>query len=475
MRVELIGFTNKEFLEGQVNICAAAGKLSRMPGTVYDALDEMKDYDKALKFIKRVINMGHTSTIDHDYMIFALSGVTPVIEQTLIAERFSSFTVKSRREVDFSTVGFYTPDFHDEKGNLLKNNEEIKEKYNKYMQSLFDSYKKIEESGIKKEDARFILPYCYHSDFIMGLDATSLVRMITLLTKGKHSNITECYDLGMRLKELALQRAPYIEDLLEKAENTKISIAEDILNNYVDVRNYEVSDEVKLLSYTPDIDKTIFINAIARIYSLPVLDATKVYESKIDKDENLKKKLMRAIFLEPEHEDIKQINLRFNLSIPFAILTHYTRHRRLTLSIPQFVPNVDVTKYVTPPSIEGSPLKDFYHEIYKENKKMYDEFKEMGIREEDLIYFTLSGNSVNVIINFDGEAFRWICRLRECTKAQWCIRAAVTKMHAEVAKVSKYFSDNLGPDCVTKHICGEGKESCGRINGILEKLKKENK
>ena len=57
-----------------------------------------------------------------------------------------------------------------------------------------------------------------------------------------------------------------------------------------------------------------------------------------------------------------------------------------------------------------------------------------------------------------------------CTKAQWCIRDAVCKMHSEVAKVSKYLASNLGPDCVTKHKCGEGKESCGRINSILKTL-----
>ena len=43
-------------------------------------------------------------------------------------------------------------------------------------------------------------------------------------------------------------------------------------------------------------------------------------------------------------------------------------------------------------------------------------------------------------------------------------------MHEEIKKVSKYYAENLGPDCVTKHFCGEGKESCGRIIGILKSL-----
>lgn len=473
MKVELIGCTSKEFIEGQVNICAAAGKLSRMPGTVFDALDEMKDFDKAVKFIRRVINMGHTSTIDHDYMIFALNGVTPVVEQTLIAERFSSFTVKSRREVDFSNVGFYTPEFRDKEGNVLPNNKKLQEKYNEHMKWLFASYSKIEESGIKKEDARFVLPYCYHSDFIMGVDATALARMITMLTKGKNSNISELNELGNRLKEIALERAPYIDAILKRGEDTKISILETLLDDYVKPRDYEKVASPKLLSYTKDIDKTIITNAISRIYSKTYEEAEKIYEDKISKDEKLQRKLMKAAFLEPEHEDLKQINLRFNFSLSFAVLTHFTRHRRHILSIPGFAPNVDITKYITPPSIKDSDLKDFFDEIFVKNKEVYDEFVKEGVCEEDLIYFTLSGNVVNIILNFDGEAFRWFTRLRECTKAQWEIRGYANKMHEEVGKVCKFYAENLGPDCVTKHICGEGKESCGRINSILASLKGE--
>lgn len=471
MEIKLLGKTSKEEMERQVRICAAAGKLSRMPGTVFDAFESMENYDTALKFIKRVISMGHTSTIDHDYLVFALSGVTPVVEQTIIAERFSSFTVKSRREVDFSNVGFYTPEFHDEEGNVLKENRELQEKYNLYMQSLFDDYKRFTNADISKEDARFILPYSYHSEIIMGLDGTSLVRMINRLTKGVLSNISELKELGEKLRDIASKRAPYIEVLLEKESMHNKNEVMEVLNDFIQPRNYTLLDKPVLVSATPNIDKTIFVNAIARNYSLSVDEALKIYEDKISDNDDLKERLMKKIMDDDEHEDIKHINLRFQLSIPLAILTHYTRHRRQILSIPAFVPNIDLEKYVTPPSIKASELKDFYDGIYKKNKEMYDEFKNYGIRDEDLVYFALSGNAINVLINFDGEAFRWICRLRECTKAQWKIREDVTRMHALVNQISKYYAKNLGPDCVTKHICGEGKESCGRINTILEKLK----
>ena len=111
MKIELIGGCKKDELETRIQKVAAAGKLSRFPGNVFEALDTCDNYEKNLKLIKRIIGMGHKSIIEHDYLVFALCDVTPIIEQTIIGNRLTSFTIKSRREVDFRTVGFYIPEF----------------------------------------------------------------------------------------------------------------------------------------------------------------------------------------------------------------------------------------------------------------------------------------------------------------------------------------------------------------------------
>lgn len=473
MEIKLLGLVNKEVIEEQVRICAAAGKLSRMQGTVGDAYESVGDYEKALKFVKRVINMGHTATIDHDYMVFSLSGVTPVVEQTIIEERFSSFTIKSRREVDFSNPVFYVPDFHDKNGNLLESNEKLKGRYIEHMSSLFNAYSSFVEKGISKEDARFLLPYCFNSEIIMGLDGTSLVRMINSLTKGKLSNITELRDFGNQLLELAKVRAPYIDCLIKEEVKNYSELEEILFSSNLNVSLDNVDSPV-LVDSTPDIDKTLIVNALARKYNISIKNATKVYEEEIKGNSELEKKLMKAIFAEESHDDLKQVNMRFNLSIPFAILTHLTRHRRLSLTIPEFVPNVSLTNYMVPPSVERSDLKEEFENIFNHNNEVYFQFKNAGVREEDLVYFVLGGVNSNIVINCDGEDLRWLCRLRECIKAQWCVRNVVTKMHQEIGNLegNKYFSENLGPDCVVHHFCGEGKESCGRINAILKKTKK---
>jgi len=372
--------------------------------------------------------------------------------------------------VDFSKVKYYIPEFRDKDGNVSEQNTFLQKKYKKHMQGLFDSYHKLIEANIPKEDARFILPYSYHSEIIMGLDGTSLVRMIINLTKRENSKIAELKELGETLYEIAKTRAPYISSLVDKENEVKESKLQQLLDDLEIDKDYELIEEPKLLSYTSDIDKTIFTNAICRRNGISQEKAEDVYNKQIKENEELAEKLMKSIFAETDNEDLKAINMRFAYGIPFAILTHYTRHRRLALSIPNFLNQNYLTKYIIPPKIKESAFCDFYEEIFKKNKEVYDDFASYGICKEDLVYFTLSGHAINVIINFDGEAFRWICRLRTCTKAQWCIRTGVTKMHNEIKKVSKYYANNLGPDCVTKHFCGEGKESCGRLDGILKTL-----
>ena len=70
-------------------------------------------------------------------VVFALNDVTPIVEQTIIGNRLTSFTIKSRREVDFSNVGFYVPEFHDNDGNVLENNADLQNEYRVYMDYLF--------------------------------------------------------------------------------------------------------------------------------------------------------------------------------------------------------------------------------------------------------------------------------------------------------------------------------------------------
>lgn len=467
MEVKLLGQTSKKILEERIKIVAASGKLSRFPGNVFESIESCDDFDKNLKLIERIIKMGHESIIDYDYLVFGLKDVSPVMEQILIKERIISFTIKSRREVDFSKVGYYIPNFRDEFGNVLKNNKDLQEKYIKHMNSLFDNYAYFIENGINKEDARFILPYCYHSNIIMGCDAHVLKNIIIRLIKGKDSKMAEVKELGEKLFELVKDYVPYLTKLIEES-NVETSI-ENYLETIIEEKpKYELVDGVKLLSCSDNIDETIIKSSLMRLYQLNSDEANNLYVKLKKKIPNFEKDYIISINNDFEKLDFTQVNFRFQISLSLAVLTHLTRHRVHDLLVPDFFPVHNLGYYKVPTSIKNFD-EELYHKIFRNNKDIYNYFKEQGVCDEDLIYFHLSGNMVNVVTDMNGKTLAWIARLRCCNKAQWEIRAVAKEMVKLVKEKSEYYSSILGPDCEVKHICKEGKESCGKINMILEK------
>lgn len=463
-------------IERRTNIVATAGRLSRFAGTVFEILEtiEGRDFEKNVDFIKRVIGMGHDSTTDHDYCVFAIQDVSPVIEQTIIEERFSSFTIKSRREVDFSKVGFYVPDFHDEEGNILTNNESLKAKYKNYMQTLFDKYSVFTEAGINKEDARFVLPYCYYSNIIMGVDAHTLKDMIIKFTKTKYSKIQELREFGERLYEIAKENIKYIIPEIDKVPVNLNDPVDEYLDNVIDDKSYEVLDEPKLLTSSANVDDTILISSIMRRYQFDHEKAIKLYNELVETIPNFKQELMRKIAFEGDKLELSQVSFEFQIPLSFAVLTHLTRHRTHHIMVPDFAPTVDLFQYKVPPKIAANPeLKEIFDDIYTYNKIVYDNFKGAGVCDEDLVYFTLSGNTVNVVTNMDGRTVEHILGLRECSKAQWETQGMARGIHKEIdtIKGAEIYSSVLGSTCMTQGYCKEGKESCGKINAILNKNK----
>lgn len=468
-----------EYLEknGRTEKVAAAARLSRFAGDVFEVLGITEDntFEENIEFTKRVIGMGHDSITDHDYLVFAIKDVSPVIEQTIIAERFSSFTIKSRREVDFSRAGFYTPDFHDENGVLLPNNMNARLDYQKYMNSLFKKYAEIEGLGLSKEDARFVLPYCYNSNIIMGIDAHTLKDMIVKFTKTHLANIQELREFGERLCDIASAYCPYI---LDEIYNAPYRVT-DPVSEYLESKNlktdYKVLDSVKLLNSSDKIDDTILISAIMKRYQYDRQTAIKALNKISKEDSEFKSTLMRKIAFEGDKGELAQVNFEFQIPLSFAVLTHLTRHRTHQILIPEFSPIIDLKQYKVPPKANAiCPGK--IEKVFNANYEMYETFKEKyGVRDEDLIYFTLSGNMVNVVSNMDGKTVEHILGLRECSKAQWETQGMARGMHSEIDKLkhAKLYSSILGPTCKTQCFCKEGKESCGLVEHYKTEREKQ--
>lgn len=312
---EIINYINTLEKERHSCIVATAGSLSRFPGDIFERLfkTEQRTFEQNVSFIKKVINMGHDSITDHDYCVFALKDISAIIEQTIIEERFSSFTVKSRREVDFSNVGYYTPNFHDINGNIIPNNKQVKDEYQQHEEMLFKKYDEFTKKDIDKEDARFVLPYSYHSNIIMGVDAHTLKDMIIKYTKTKYSLISEIREFGEKLYEIAKKNIPYIINVIDKTPVELIDPVDNYLESKIDRSNYKIIDKPTLINHSKNIDDAIIISAIMRRYQFDYDKSFKLYKQACNDYPNFKEEIIKKIAIESDALELTQINFEFQI------------------------------------------------------------------------------------------------------------------------------------------------------------------
>ena len=475
MEIKLIGGCEKSELETRIQKVATAGKLSRFPGNVFEVLESCNDFEKNLKLVKRIIGMGHKSIIEHDYLVFAICDVTPIIEQTIIGSRLTSFTIKSRREVDFRTAGFYVPEFRDKDFKVHPKNEELKEKYVSHMKYLFNTYGDIVDNGINVEDARFILPYSFHSNIIMGLNARELEKMINSFLHGPLSKISELKEMGEKLYAIVKEYIPYLdENISEYPDSVKSPFA--YMESISDRPEIKIAEKPRLISYTPNPDDVILKSSIMYHYQCSEEEAEKILSLSEQKDCEYKAKSMDIILHKEEKRELEQVNFTFQIPISLSILTHLTRHRMHSLLVPEFTPMWDFNNFIIPATIKAKPeVEKMYLDAQKKNLEVYEEFNKMDIAEEDLIYFYLGCQMLNVITTMNGRTLQWILRLRCCNKAQWQIRGIAKELAKQTSEVAPLLGKGLGATCMTDLVCYEGKECCGLVNTLVEKAKAEGK
>lgn len=474
MKVVMLGNNTKKEIEKRLQIVASAGNLSRADGTVTQVIENHNDYETNLKLARAIVGYGHKSISEHDYLVFALEDVTPIIEQIIIGYRLTSFTIKSRRNVDFRSVGFYVPDFKDKDGNVLPNNRKLQKEYKSYMQSLFNKYGDLVDEEIPVEDCRYILPYSYHSNIIMGCDANELLNMTSDMLYGSISQISEVHELGEKLAEMIRKYAPYLARALDNEKEK--SYYEDTLHfldamvDKVPLPKAQLLDKVSMSGYTENADWKVLVHTLMARYQYSYDDAEELLHQLSDQDTGIKRHMMQGILKKKNQRELEQVIYTFQIPISLAVLTHLTRHRMHSLMIPEFT-RFDLDNYVTPDTVAQNH-KEEYDEIFANNKLMCDYFKEQGIRDEDLIYFLLSGNACNVTTTMNGRTLEWISRMRCCNKAQWEIRNIANQMVAYAKGVSPLIGECLGPTCQVLGYCPEGKDSC-KNRGVVIKTKEK--
>ncbi|MFA4946516.1 MAG: FAD-dependent thymidylate synthase [Candidatus Micrarchaeia archaeon] len=431
-------------------LCALAARRSFTAQPVQAVLDEVKgDPEKAKKLLRNVVRMGHHSVIEHANFTFALEDASVFVEQFLIEFRLAAYTVKSRRYVNYSGSGFVTPSSFEAP--------EIKEKYEAFVKTCFDTYNYLIENGVKVEDARFILPYSFKTALICTMDARELMHFIQACTKGRGARFEEIRATGKALLEAVKPLAPVLfneMDALEALPDDKELKFNAILG---EGKGQAHAHSVELLACTEDPDGTVA--AIA---------ARSHLGESVALDDKQKKQVIRALVEDARPRELEQAWFTFRLNgMTLPILTHFTRHRMHSLLVPSFTEFSKSSKFVEPPSVYSKPeLKEKFEEIVEASRRFHAFLKEEGVPREDWVYAYLSGNLVDVITTMNCRELLHFLKLRTCAVAQWEIRDYAEEMLRLCKEAAPVIFENAGPSCVLRKVCPEGKRSCGRWKAI---------
>lgn len=476
MKVVMLGNNTKKEIEKRLQIVASAGNLSRADGTVTQVLENHKSYEDNLKLARAIVGYGHKSISEHDYLVFALENVSMLLEQVIIGYRLTSFTIKSRRNVDFRSVGTYVPDFKDVNGNVLPNNKKLQKMYKQNAEVLFTKYGELVDEGIPVEDCRYMLPYTINGNIIMGCDANELLNMTSDMLYGEISKISEVHELGEKLAEMIRKYAPYLARALDQEKDKKyygdkLSFLDELVPNIEFPQQAHLLDKVEMTDYTHNADWKVLVSTLMARYQYTYEQAEEVLHELGDLQPTIKRDIMQAIINSKSQRELEQAIFSFQMPISLAVLTHMTRHRMHSLLVPGFT-SINFENIIVPDTIKESH-EDEYRELFTNNMLLMEEFKKEGVRPEDLICFLQCGHGVNITTTMNARSLEWISRMRCCNKAQLEPRRLANQMVELASGVAPLIGEGLGPTCKVFGYCNEGKDSC-KNRGVVVK-KKENK
>ena len=412
-------------------ISSAGARISTTEGTAFSVLKKSQESDEAnVKLVGKVLNSGHKTVIEHHVFNLAFNNVSVIVEQFLIEFRLTSFTIKSRRYVDFTNAGYYMPAIE---------NAEQREIFEKATNYLFKEYASLMEGGLIKEDARFLLPYNFKSNILCTVNARELLHIICTMIYGRGSVYKELVDLGTQLKE---QLESIYPDLVEKEKSKYSKYAPKAIE--ISPKPVEfVESEVELISSTQNIDE-VLKNALEVA--------------------GLEKFEVPTILTDGKYSRVlEQINFTFKIkNITLASLTHFTRHRMHSHIIPNLNTIINENKYKVAPTIKANPeFEKTYKSAIEKTATTIENLKELGA--ETLSYLYVSGRTIDVLTTMNARELLWFFKLRTCDRAQWEIREIAIKMLKMLKAKHGEIFNFFGPSCLVDGRCPEGRLTCGKM------------
>ncbi len=145
-RAELIDYTE----EAEKNVAVAARLCYSSQGA--ERIRESMSHEQKEKLIKKVLDLGHYSTLEHSFFSFHIV-CSRVTSHQLVRQRIGvGYSQRSQRYVEEGEFSYITPPTVSSAG------KEVEKKYREHMEQSRKLYDDLLDKGVPAEDARFVLP-----------------------------------------------------------------------------------------------------------------------------------------------------------------------------------------------------------------------------------------------------------------------------------------------------------------------------
>lgn len=149
------------------------------------------------EFIGRLIKMGHDSPLEHACATFRIQNCSRAMTHQLVRHRLMSVSQQSQRYVEEDNFSYVLPE---------SLTEDMTEEFVQDMETIRAMYAKWRRKGLKREDARFVLPNACASEIVVTANFREWRHIIHLRTSKKAQ--WEIRKACRRIFEILKEHAP---------------------------------------------------------------------------------------------------------------------------------------------------------------------------------------------------------------------------------------------------------------------------
>ena len=181
-------------------VIASAAKLCYSSSDVESLMNDLTT-EKVENFIKKLMDLGHQSPLEHCSFTFGIEGISRACSHQLVRHRLASYSQKSQRYVKEGQFEYITP-------KTIEEDDMLYLEYIRLMKSIQTFYNSAIKRDVPAEDARFVLPNACETKLIMTMNIRELLHFFDERCCNRAQ--WEIRELANKMLEICKEIAPNI-------------------------------------------------------------------------------------------------------------------------------------------------------------------------------------------------------------------------------------------------------------------------